>query len=59
MQKLLAKFKQTKSAADALKLLAYLDKHPFAACLAHADDVVLIRRLRVLRACALDHPKAA
>lgn len=52
MQKLLPKFRQSQSAADALKLLAYLDKHPFAECLSVGDSV-LINDLRAKRARAL------
>jgi hypothetical protein len=51
MQKLLAKFRQTQSAANALRLLAYLDKHPFAECLSlDGADRVLIADLRAKRA---------
>jgi hypothetical protein len=54
MNKLLAKFRQTNSAKDALKLLAYLDKHPFAVCLiAATPDSVLIANLREMRSRAI------
>lgn len=50
MQKLLAKFKQTRTAADALRLLAYLDKHPMAmVCGVAVDDVALINKLTEVR----------
>jgi hypothetical protein len=54
MQKLLTKFRQTQSAKDALKLLAYLDKHPFAECVAPlGSDRALINDLRAKRARAI------
>jgi hypothetical protein len=55
MQKLLAKFRQAQTAANALRLLAYLDKHPFAVCLVGGTaDAVLINDLRAKRARALN-----
>jgi hypothetical protein len=60
MQKLLTKFRQTNSAADALRLLRYLDKHPFAECLvAGTADAVLINALREKRARAIHAIHAA
>lgn len=59
MNKLLTKFRQSQSisqtdaAKAALRLLAYLDKHPMAVCLAALPDVVLIRDLQAKRARAL------
>jgi hypothetical protein len=54
MQKLLFKFRQAQTAANALRLLAYLDKHPFAECLSlEGSDRVLIADLRAKRARAL------
>lgn len=54
MQKLLTKFRQTWSAADALKLCAYYDKHPMAICrVASGSDRVLVNDLLAMRACAL------
>jgi hypothetical protein len=53
LQKHLAKFRQTQSAANALRLLAYLDKHPFGFVLASIEDQVLIGTLREKRARAL------
>jgi hypothetical protein len=54
MQKLLAKFRQSPTAANALRLLAYLDKHPFAELItAGTADAVLIGTLREKRARAL------
>jgi hypothetical protein len=54
MQKHLAKFRQAQTAANALRLLAYLDKHPFAECLhLSVEDRVLVATLREKRARAL------
>jgi hypothetical protein len=54
MQKLTAKFHQTQSAKDALRLLTYLDKHPFAECIAPlGPDRLLIDDLRAKRARAI------
>jgi hypothetical protein len=54
MQKLLAKFRQTQTAANALRLLAYLDKHPFAEVVSlSVEDRVLVNDLREKRARAL------
>lgn len=54
MQKLIAKFRQTQSAVDALKLCAYADKHPMAICsIASGSDRVLIHDLQAKRARAL------
>lgn len=59
MQKLLAKFYAAKSmpetARAALRLLAYLDKHPFAICIGGLSlaDSVTINRLREQRARAI------
>jgi hypothetical protein len=54
MQTHLAKFRQTQTAANVLRLLAYLDKHPFAECMSlSVADRVLINDLRAKRARAL------
>jgi hypothetical protein len=53
MQKLLTKFRQTQSAKDALRLLAYLDKHPFGVVLASVEDQVVVETLREKRARAI------
>jgi hypothetical protein len=54
MQKHLAKFRQAQTAANALRLLAYLDAHPFAECICPVGaDRVLIDDLRLKRARAL------
>jgi len=49
MQKLLSKFRQTHSAADALRLLNYCDKHPFAVYLSPGEDLDLIAKLARVR----------
>jgi hypothetical protein len=54
MQKLLTKFRHTQSAKDALKLLAYLDKHPFGVVLASIKDQAVVETLREKRARAID-----
>lgn len=53
MQKLLAKFRQTQKGGDALRLLAYLDKHPMGICAAVLSDRALIRDLQAKRARAI------
>jgi hypothetical protein len=54
MQKLLAKFRQDETAANALRLLAYLDKHPFAELIAAGTShAVMIDALRTKRARAI------
>lgn len=54
MQKHLAKFRQAQTAANALRLLDYLDAHPFAECVGGSvADRVLIGTLREKRARAL------
>jgi hypothetical protein len=54
MLKLLTKFRQTQSANGALKLLAYLDKHPFGIVLASVEDQAVVETLRAKRARAID-----
>lgn len=53
MQKHLAKFRQAQTAANALRLLAYLDKHPFGVVLASVEDQALIETLRIKRSNAI------
>jgi hypothetical protein len=59
LEKLLAKFRKTGTAKDALRLLTYLDRHPFAVCLSSQEDGEIVKRLRQVRERALSHPRAA
>jgi hypothetical protein len=59
MQKHLAKFRQAQTAANALRLLAYLDEHPFSFLMLPVEDRVLIGTLREKRARALHAIRSA
>jgi hypothetical protein len=60
MRKLLFKFRHAQTAANALRLLAYLNKHPFAECMSlSVADRVLINDLRAKRARALHAVRCA
>lgn len=53
MKKLLAKFRQTQSAADALKLLAYVDRHPVGFFALTFEDQDIVNDLSAKRARAI------
>jgi hypothetical protein len=60
MQKLLSKFRQSQAAKDALRLLTYLDRHPFAVLVSTSvEDRVLITTLQEKRARALHAVRCA
>jgi hypothetical protein len=58
MQKLIDKFRAAPNARNALRLLDYADRHPFALCNHNDENSALIKKLQQVRMCAMMHPKA-
>ena len=50
MEKLLARYKETQTNADAKKLVAYINKHPMALCLASPVQIHWIEQAKIFAA---------